>query len=173
MSFYPYSFSLNEQIRELAGLAVASSYWRKIDLKEEIKSFEQNFKTDRPDIYTIVLYDKATIYYKSGAHALGERFILKINDEKAIERFQRYNVGGFDYMDVVIQDAQTIKKMEKNWMLNSTAEKWFLPILKLEITYIVHISTNRVMALNLLNSIVKFGDQIVLYLLIKHHRPFF
>lgn len=110
LSFYPYSFSLNEQIRELAGLAVASSYWRKIDLKEEIKSFEQNFKTDRPDIYTIVLYDKATIYYKSGAHALGERFILKINDEKAIERFQRYNVGGFDYMDVVIQDAQTIKK---------------------------------------------------------------
>ena len=58
-------------------------------------------------------------------------------------------------------------------MLNSTAEKMVLPILKLEITYIVHISTNRVMALNLLNSIVKFGDQIVLYLLIKHHRPFF
>lgn len=110
LSFYPYSFSLNEQIRELAGLAVASSYWSKIDLKEEIRSFEQNFKTDRPDIYTIVLYDKATIYYKSGAHALGERFILKINDEKAIERFQRYTVGGFDYMDVVIHDAQTIKK---------------------------------------------------------------
>ena len=64
----------------------------------------------------------------------GERFILKINDEKAIERFQRYNVGGFDYMDVVIQDAQTIKKkMEKKLDAEQYGREMVLPILKLRL----------------------------------------
>lgn len=110
LEFYPYSFSLNEKIRELSNLPVATTYLKKINPKDEIKAFEENFKTDRPDTYTIVLYDRSNIYFKSGAHALGETFILKINDEKAIERFQRFTAGGFDYMDLVIEEAQTIKK---------------------------------------------------------------
>lgn len=110
LQFFPFSFETNEKIRELKGLTKAIDLIPETDPIEAIQDFEKNYKAKVKRSYDVAMETKSMIIYKSRATGIVHRYILRLNDEKALDRWQHINLGASGYMNMYIDEVQTIKK---------------------------------------------------------------
>lgn len=110
LRYFPFSFETNEKIRELKGLKKAIDLVGEFDPAGIIKDYENNFKPPIKKSYDIVSESKSVIIFKSKATGIVHRYILRINDEKAIEEWQQVNFTASPNMTLYIDDVKTIKK---------------------------------------------------------------
>lgn len=110
LRYFPFSFETNENIRELKGQKKTIDFIPDIDPEKVISDFEANFKPTKKESYDIVLNEKSTIVFKSKATGLKHDYILRMNDESAIEQWQNVAMNSTSTMEVFIEEAKTIKK---------------------------------------------------------------
>ena len=110
LRYFPFSFEVNEQIRELKGQQKAIDLIPEIDPIAIIDSYNENFESTVKRSYDIVMENKALILFKSKAKGTHHSYILKMNEESAIENWQRVSFGNSGYYNRVIEEAKTIKK---------------------------------------------------------------
>jgi tetratricopeptide (TPR) repeat protein len=110
LQHFPFSYETNEEVRELKGLKRAIDLIAPIDPVKKIKDYEDNFKAEIKKPYDIVYLSKSLVIFNTKATATRENYILKINDESAIESWQKMSFSSTSQMDVYIDEAKTIKK---------------------------------------------------------------
>ena len=110
LRYFPFSFETNEKIRELKGQKKAIDLVEEIDPDEIIEDYEKNFTPSIKKSYDIVTESRSLIIYKSKAQGIVHGYILKMNDENAIENWQNVNFSASNNMRLYIDEAKTIKK---------------------------------------------------------------
>lgn len=110
LMYYPFSFETNEKIRELKGKKKAVELIADFDYEATIKDYEENFKTDVKKSYDIVADQYSVIVYKTNATGKVRRYLIKINDESAIENWQQLNFGSSGSSRTKLNEAKTIKE---------------------------------------------------------------
>ncbi len=110
LRYFPFSFENNERIREFKGLTVGMDLLPEIDPQEVIATYEAEFEPEKKKSYDIVIDQRAMILYKSKATGIAYSYILRMNDESAIEAWQRLDFTPGYFRDVQIVEAKTIKK---------------------------------------------------------------
>lgn len=110
LEFFPFAFETNEEVRELQGLKRALELVPEEDPLAIIRDYETGYVPPRKHTYDIV-YDCANmVVYNTRSHARIRRYIIKLNDENAIERWQHLSFGGGPLTTLYIDEVQTIKK---------------------------------------------------------------
>ncbi|HEB61938.1 MAG TPA: tetratricopeptide repeat protein, partial [Bacteroidetes bacterium] len=109
LSYFPFSFEVNEKLRELKGQTTVMNLVEKIDPDEAIDNYKKNFKTDKKEIFDIVVNNRSFIVFKSKAVGSLVEYIIKINDEKAIQQYQAIEFSPGGNFNGYINEAQTIK----------------------------------------------------------------
>lgn len=110
LRYFPFSFETNEKIRELKGMKKAIDLVEKPDPVAVIKEYETNFTPSVKKPYDIVLENKSLIIFKSKATGIIHHYIIKMNDESAIEHWQSINMSPSTNMTIYIDEVKTIKK---------------------------------------------------------------
>lgn len=110
LQYYPFSFDTNEKIRELKGQTIAVDLIPELEPAEIIKEFEANFTPTVKKSYEIVIENKSVIVFKSKSRGERHSYILKLNDDSALEYWQKINYSAGSNMEVSIDEAKTIKK---------------------------------------------------------------
>jgi len=110
LNHFPFSFEINEKIRELKGLKRAVDLVPNLAPSDIIKEYESNFTPKTKQSYDVVVNSKYLFVFNSKASARIYRYILKINDEDAIKKWQRVDFSPPINMDVYINDVEVIKK---------------------------------------------------------------
>ena len=110
LRYFPFSFETNEKIRELKGQKKAIDLVDEIDPDKMIEDYENNFTPSVKKSYDIVTESRSFIIFKSKAQGIVHSYILKINDENAIESWQNVSFSASSNMKLYIDEAQTIKK---------------------------------------------------------------
>jgi len=109
LKYFPFTFETNEKVRELTGKKKTMDMVRKYEPQEVIKKYEADFKPTIKRSYDIVLDDKTMIIYKSKAKAMNRNYMLRINDENAIETWQNINLSPDNNMRTTVNEVKTIK----------------------------------------------------------------
>lgn len=110
LRYFPFSFDINEKIRELKGLKQIVDLTPEINPIDLIKDYESNFTPQVKKSYDVVSLSKSLIIFKTKAKGNIQKYILRMNDEKAIKRWQQIDLSPDSYMNIFINDAKTIKK---------------------------------------------------------------
>ncbi len=110
LNYFPFSFSINESIRELKGLTKALDLVPSLEVSDLIKDYEKNFTPETKESYDIVLNSNHLFVYNSKANAKVYRYIININDENAIKEWQKINLSPSANMEVHINKVEVIKK---------------------------------------------------------------
>ena len=98
LEHFPFSFETNEKIRELKGLTKAIDLVPETDPSEIIKDFEKKFVPQKKESYDVVFESYSKIVYQTKAKGNIHKYLLRLNDEKAIEQWQKINFAAESYM---------------------------------------------------------------------------
>lgn len=110
LQFFPFSYSINEKLRELNDQPKASDLISELDPIEKIREYENDFSISQKYSSNIVYLRRDLVIYQSKAQGSFEKFILQLNDEEAIENFQHRSFSSEAYMSLYFDEIQTIKK---------------------------------------------------------------
>ena len=106
---FPFSFENNERMRELSGLNAAMDFVETIEPEEIIADFNQNFKPTKKANYDVVYENHNVIIHPSLAIGEVYRYILRVNNEEGIEKWQNITLRPNSIQDMFLNDAKTIK----------------------------------------------------------------
>ncbi len=110
LRFFPFSLENNEKIRELKGQTSCFDLVENTPPEDVIAAYERDFTPTIKKMYDIVADDHATIIFNSKATAKVQKYILRMNDEDAIRKWQQWQLGTSNRnMQLTINEAQTIK----------------------------------------------------------------
>jgi len=110
LEYYPFDFMLNEKRREAIGKKTLLSYVAEIDPIAVIKEYEKNLDDGDTRSADIVYHNKTRILNEWGAYAIKESYIMKINQESALEDYQKMQFESSSQTRVKVIDVQTIKQ---------------------------------------------------------------
>lgn len=110
LDYFPFSFEINEKLRDLKDQTLAMKILPEFDPAEEIKKYEKNFVSKKKESYDIVSETRTKIIFKTRATGSIYSYIIKLNDESAIERFQNISFSNSRNMDLYFNELKTIKK---------------------------------------------------------------
>ncbi|UTA69878.1 transglutaminase domain-containing protein [Emticicia sp. 21SJ11W-3] len=124
LKFFPFSFEYNEKIRELKGEKPTFDVVIGINAVEAIKDYEKNFSPKIKAPYDIVNEKKSFIVFKTRATASRNSYIIKINQERAIEEWQKIQLSG-DANDLIqVNEVKTIKKNGSKLDAERNGDEW-------------------------------------------------
>lgn len=109
LAFYPFSFEINEKIRELNNKTKALDLIPEIKPEEAIKAFEAEYEPTIKRSYDIVIDTKTNILYKSGAQAKQHTLALRLNDEDAINEWQTISLSRGRHFTISLNEGKTIR----------------------------------------------------------------
>ncbi|MCT4560548.1 MAG: hypothetical protein N4A41_04145 [Crocinitomicaceae bacterium] len=110
LNHFPFSFSTNELLRELNNKKVMFDQVRKIEPADIIAAYEKEMgKAEGKTSFDIVYDNQTDIIYKSNAQGAAYSYIIRMNDEKALERWQSVSIGGGYAYETNLIEAKTIK----------------------------------------------------------------
>lgn len=111
LEYFPFSFEINEKIRELQGKTKGMKLVPEKSPNDLIKDFEKNYQPKIKQAYDIVSESMSTIIYQSKAKAMVHKYIIRLNDETAIEQWQKLDFGSSSgFMSLYFDEVKTIKK---------------------------------------------------------------
>ncbi len=110
LKYFPFSVETNEKIRELKGQTKGMDIVESSKPEDIITEFEKNFKPEMKSSYDIVSKVRSIILFKSKAKGIKEEYILRMNDESAIEDWQHMNFSPESFSILQFDEVQTIKK---------------------------------------------------------------
>ncbi len=110
LRYFPFSFDNNERIRELKGLKAPFDLVEAIVPNEIITDYEKNFVSKNKKSYDIVIDKKTLVVFKTKATGSKRTYLVKINQESAIEEWQKLQLRADANMNLQINEAKTIKK---------------------------------------------------------------
>ncbi len=110
IEYYPFSFETNEKIRELEGKEKAMDFVPEVDPVALLKAYESKGKPAVKKSFDVVLEKKSTILFKSSAQGMSHSYLIKINDETAIENWQQASFSAKPNFRMNIKEALTVKK---------------------------------------------------------------
>ncbi|MBA4849769.1 transglutaminase domain-containing protein [Emticicia sp. BO119] len=110
LRYFPFSFAYHERIRELNGQKAVFDLATGITPNELIKNYEKEFVPKIKHSYDIVADKKSFIILKTKATGYRWSYIIKINQESAIEEWQKIKLGAESNMEIQVIEAKTIKK---------------------------------------------------------------
>jgi Tfp pilus assembly protein PilF len=106
---FPFSFEINEKLRELNSKSTMMDEVPTIEPEEIIASYNTGFKASQKKSYDIVYENHNVIIYESKAVGEVYRYILKMNDDKAIEKWQEVTLSPSSIKSMYLNEAKTIK----------------------------------------------------------------
>lgn len=109
LKHFPFSFEINEKLRELNSKSTLMDEVPTIDPEEIIASYNKGFKAAQKKSYDIVYENHNVIIYESKAVGEVYRYILKMNDDKAIEKWQEVTLNPSSIKNMYLNEAKTIK----------------------------------------------------------------
>lgn len=110
LRYFPFSFDYNEKIRELKGQKPVFDLATGISPVDMISNYEKNFVAKNKQPYDIVADMKSLVVFKTKATGFRMSYIIKINQESAIEKWQKMGLGAEANMSIQINETKTIKK---------------------------------------------------------------
>lgn len=110
LRYFPFSFEVNENIRELKGLTKIQDMIPEIDPAEKIASYNSSFVPPVKNAYDIVWNAESLVIFKSKAIGRTQEYVLKMNDESAIEEWQNISFNTTSTIEYFIKEAKTIKQ---------------------------------------------------------------
>lgn len=110
LRFFPFSFEYNEKVREFKGQKNPYDLKEVLNVNEIIADYEKSFTSKQKKPYDVVLDKKILVIYKSKAIGSRRIYVLKINQESAIEDWQKIDLSPDANMSLQLNQAKTIKK---------------------------------------------------------------
>ena len=110
IDYYPFSFEINEKIRELEGKEKAMDFVPEADPVALLKAYEAKGKPAVKKSFDVVMESKSILLFKSSAQGMSHSYLIKINDETAIENWQRASFDAKPNFTLHIKEALTLKK---------------------------------------------------------------
>lgn len=110
LRYFPFSFNYNEKIRELRGQKAIFDIAGSISPNELISAYEKEFVAKNKHPYDIIAEVKSVVIFKSKSVGYRRAYIIKINQESAIEDWQKVQLSVESNMDILINETKTIKK---------------------------------------------------------------
>lgn len=109
LKYFPFSFEVNEKLRSLNNQTAVMEMIEKIDPDDAISAYEKGFVAQKKEIYDIVVNNRSFIIFESKAIGSLIEYIVKINDEEAIQQYQSIQFSPGNNFRGFINEAQTIK----------------------------------------------------------------
>ncbi len=110
LRFFPFAFDYNDKIRELNGLRPTFDIVKGIDPNELISNYEKEFVSKTRFAYDIVVDKKSLVIFKTRATGMRWSYIIRINQESAIEQWQKISLAPENNNTIQVHEAKTIKK---------------------------------------------------------------
>src|SRR5690606_2565477 len=108
--YFPFNFDTNEKIRSLQGKKKIMDTIGDVDPKAIIREFESTTHDWKKSPYDIIHENKSNIVYASSASAKIHNYLLRLNDEDALEYWQNLGFETSSIFNLIINEAYTIKK---------------------------------------------------------------
>ena len=109
LSYYPFDFMLGEKCRELKGKKTLQSFASDVEPSEIIKKYESMDRYTETRAADIVYHNKTRFLNKWGAFAYKESYIMKMNQESALEDYQSLSFESSSQSRLKVIDVQAIK----------------------------------------------------------------
>lgn len=110
LRFFPFSWDNNERIREMKEIPRGIDLIPEVDPLEIIRDYEANFVSGRKKSYDGVYENRSLIIFKSKATGIVHQYIIRMNDESAIEEWQQLNFSPGYHRNILINEVKTIKQ---------------------------------------------------------------
>jgi tetratricopeptide (TPR) repeat protein/transglutaminase-like putative cysteine protease len=110
LRYFPFSFEYNERIRELNGQKAVFDLTGGISPAELISAYEKEFITKNKQPFDIIIDKKSLVIFKTKSTGYRRSYIVKINQESAIEEWQKIQLSAETNMDLQVNELKTIKK---------------------------------------------------------------
>jgi tetratricopeptide (TPR) repeat protein len=114
LSYYPFSFDVHEKIRVLKSQKAILSQIEILNVEEIISDYKKNCKSTKKSNFDIVYNSESKIIYKPSTSAKVITYILKLNNEEALQTWQKIDLGSGYNFYTEINEAKTIKNSGSN-----------------------------------------------------------
>ncbi len=109
IEYFPFSFEMNEELRELKGLKKLKDFVPEYDHKALIEAYNDNDKNYADETFVVVHEQRNVLLFSTTSTAIVHRYIIKINDEKAINRWQNIDFAPGAYRNLEFNEVKLIK----------------------------------------------------------------
>ncbi|RYU95789.1 transglutaminase domain-containing protein [Emticicia agri] len=110
LRYFPFSFEYNEKKRELKDQKAVFDLAGSISPAEVIGAYEKEYVAKSKQSYDIVIDKKTLVIFKTKATGYRRSYIIKINQESAIEDWQKIELTADANMSLQVNETKTIKK---------------------------------------------------------------
>lgn len=110
LRYFPFSFEFNEKIRELKSLKPSLEVIETTTAAEDITAYEKEFVAKNKKPYDIISDKKTLIIFKTKATGYKRSYVIRINQESAIEDWQKITLNASNNMQIQVNEVKTIKK---------------------------------------------------------------